>query len=77
MGNGREIRDIALALARLNQALKAAGLGPAACIGLPVDDLRALEVLPKSLDYMTVEERNKPGPIKIAGVGFIAYERAA
>lgn len=73
MGNGREIRDIALALARLNQSLKAAGLNPAGCVGLTREDLRILAVLPKFGDYVQLPD--EPGFIKIAGVSFIAFEK--
>lgn len=73
MGNGREIRDIALAIARLNHALKGAGLNPAGCIGVTREDLRILAVLPKFADY--VQTPDEPGFIKIAGVSFIVFEK--
>lgn len=73
--DGREIRDIALSIARLNVALKSAGIGPAVCIGLPRAELHVLSFLPKFDDYVSNSPIEDAKPVKIAGVGFIAYER--
>lgn len=64
----RFIRDIALALARLNTAMKAAGLEPV--VGLVVTEaaFRSIEGMPKASDYMVRMDPAHVYPVKIAGV---------
>lgn len=77
----REIRDIALALARLNQAMKSAGLDPVAAILISEADWDRFYYMPKSNDYMTshdplaICEGLRPA-FTIAGVRFEVDRRS-
>lgn len=75
-GNGR-IRDIALALARLNQALKSAGLGPVTAVGLLPDDLERLRWLPSADGYVIVraDPGSAPDRMTIIGIPFVEHDR--
>lgn len=81
MGNGREIRDIALALARLNHAIKSAGLDPVAGILISEADWDRLYYMPKSNDYISshdpaaICEGARP-TFTIAGVRFEVDRRS-
>lgn len=73
MREGR-IRDIALALARLNQALKSAGLGPVTAVGLLPDDLEHLRWLPV-VDGYREDPVSAADRMTIIGIPFVAHER--
>lgn len=64
----RYIRDIALALARLNSAMKSAGLEPVVVVVVTERAFRSIEGMPKAADYMTRVDPRMVYPVKIAGV---------
>lgn len=73
------IRDIALALARLNQALKSAGIGPVTAVGLLPDDLERLRWLPVADGYVIfrADPGAAPDTMTIIGIPFVAHDRPA